>query len=379
LPDRYRVLLLTVGWQNDLDNLNLDDFLGVEGIPFIPFPSNGCPACLNQYNAELQAHSDVLVACNSYQTAKGNLDSALVSLPVEIGKTVSAAFLVQRTGITGLGGILLSEVIGELNLCATNLFSDVTTGNRSCFQSLQGQLRIESNAIAVALRNGLTSAAQRQALVLFSIQINSLFAGFIAAGNIFDAYGIEQLALGTFQQSLGPYRIAHTAYQNCLSPTTCSAPPLPPQPNPPVTSLSVTGVGSFDPNEKIGLQGAGPQRYVSGATPFAYSVYFANKDTATAPAQQVVITDQLDTIHDNLSTFGFGPISFGNQFIPSPAPGQINLSTTLDLRPANNILVAITATLNDTSTEFHIFIEKRVFGAMPNAGEFVRRTPNLSP
>ena len=33
----------------------------------------------------------------------------------------------------------------------------------------------------------------------------------------------------------------------------------------------------------------------------------------------------------------------------------------------------------DVSRQFHIFIEERVFGAVPHAGEFVGRTPNLSP
>jgi len=339
---------LTAGWQQDITNLSLDDFLGLEGMPFIPFPPSGCPACLNQYSAELQAHSDVLVAYNSYQTAKGNLDSALVSLPVEIGKTVSAAFLVESTGITGLGGILLGETIGELDLCAKNLFSDVTRGNQSCFQSVQGQLTIEANAIAAALSNGLTSAAQRQALGLFSIQINTLVAAFTAAGNIFDARGMEQLALGTFQQSLGPYRLARQAYKTCLSPTTCSAPPLPPQPSPPGTSLPVTGVDSIDPNDKIGLRGAGPQGYVSGAAPFAYSVYFGNKDTATAPAQQVTVTDQLDVVHDDLNGLSFGSVWFENQLISLP-PLQTRFATTVDLRPATNLLVAVSANLNTSN------------------------------
>jgi streptogramin lyase len=104
-------------------------------------------------------------------------------------------------------------------------------------------------------------------------------------------------------------------------------------------------VASLDPNDKIGSQGDGTQQYISGTTPLRYVVYFGNQDNATAPAQQVVITDQLDLTHDDLITFGFGPIAFGSQLL-SPPPLQSHFSTTVDLRPSNNLLVAVTANLN---------------------------------
>src|ERR1051326_3349904 len=106
-------------------------------------------------------------------------------------------------------------------------------------------------------------------------------------------------------------------------------------------------VTSSDPNDKAGAQGVGTQQYISGATPLRYSVYFGNEVTATAPAQQVSITDQLDTTHDSVGTLSLGPISFGNQLVTPPL-FKTSFSTTVDLRPATNLLVAVNANLNPT-------------------------------
>jgi hypothetical protein len=59
---------------------------------------------------------------------------------------------------------------------------------------------------------------------------------------------------------------------------------------------------SNDPNDKVGSQGTGAQQYISGDTPLRYAIFFSNKETANAPAQDVIITDQLDLVNDDLST-----------------------------------------------------------------------------
>jgi len=70
-------------------------------------------------------------------------------------------------------------------------------------------------------------------------------------------------------------------------------------------------VTSMDPNEKVGPEGYGPQHHIVPGT-MSYSVYFENDpDEATAPAQVVTITDQLDTNLD-WSTFQLGQVVFGN-------------------------------------------------------------------
>lgn len=112
-------------------------------------------------------------------------------------------------------------------------------------------------------------------------------------------------------------------------------------------SLTVCPVTSFDPNDKVGAAGPGDAGYVRGVNPLPYTVFFENVPAATAPAQEVVITDQLDANLD-LSTFALDTIGFGNRTIEVPEAAQ-NFTTDVDLRPEKNLLVRIAAGLDNTT------------------------------
>jgi CSLREA domain-containing protein len=104
-------------------------------------------------------------------------------------------------------------------------------------------------------------------------------------------------------------------------------------------------VQSGDPNDKAGPPGGGTANFLPGVQPLTYTITFENQATATAPAQKVVVTDQLDTANLDLSTFALGPISFGNQQV-LPSIAQQQFTGGADLRPAKNIQVKIQAGLN---------------------------------
>ena len=110
-------------------------------------------------------------------------------------------------------------------------------------------------------------------------------------------------------------------------------------------SLTVQGVASLDPNDKTGSHGVGTEEYISGDTPLRYLIDFENQNTATAAAQRVVIQDQLNIGNEDLSTLTLGPITIPNKTI-TPAIGPGDFSATLDLRPTNNLLVALNTHLN---------------------------------
>lgn len=113
-----------------------------------------------------------------------------------------------------------------------------------------------------------------------------------------------------------------------------------------VAKYQIHVTGSFDPNEMVGPTGAGSQHYISGDGQFGYSVFFANKPDATAPAQNVVVTDRLDPSKFDLSTFSFGRVSFGDSsFVGSPF-GQKSLNVDVDLRPSKNLIVRVIAGLD---------------------------------
>jgi len=118
------------------------------------------------------------------------------------------------------------------------------------------------------------------------------------------------------------------------------------------SSLCVTVVASQDPNDKAGLPGVGAPRYIPGNDTMPYLVRFENMSTATAPAQDVTITDPLDPLKLDLSTFNLGPIFFGSHVV-TPPPGvmshSVDVPYDVDGNPvttADDIIVRIRASLN---------------------------------
>jgi hypothetical protein len=112
-------------------------------------------------------------------------------------------------------------------------------------------------------------------------------------------------------------------------------------------------VSSLDPNDKTGPIGYGPQRYVTGLEPFDYRIRFENDPAATAPAKEVVVTDQLDLNRFDLATFELGTVTFGPKTVTPPS-GLKNWTADVlydvDGNPGtvvDNILVRIEAALDD--------------------------------
>ncbi len=102
---------------------------------------------------------------------------------------------------------------------------------------------------------------------------------------------------------------------------------------------------SGDPNEKDGPQGGGTQHFTTGKEPLRYVISFENVPTATAPAQTVVITDQLDTLKVDLSTVSLGVVGFSN-YGAAPPSGLSSYTTDIDLRPAKNLIARINGQLD---------------------------------
>jgi hypothetical protein len=104
----------------------------------------------------------------------------------------------------------------------------------------------------------------------------------------------------------------------------------------------VNTVNSWDPNNKVGAIGFGDIHFKSPKEPLPYVIYFENNETATAPAQVVKITDQIDLDNFDLKSISIGEIAFSNNRIVPP-PNLKEYSTDVDLRPDQNLLVRIHA------------------------------------
>jgi len=87
---------------------------------------------------------------------------------------------------------------------------------------------------------------------------------------------------------------------------------------------------SMDPNAVYGPSGYGPSNFVSGVdNTFAYRVTFENFEDATAPAQSVTITNNLDSNLD-WSTFQLTGIGFADNYIVIP-PGNQHYQATISM------------------------------------------------
>jgi len=90
-------------------------------------------------------------------------------------------------------------------------------------------------------------------------------------------------------------------------------------PIPPTSEVTETEVlTSSDPNDKLGLRGIGSDRFIRSGRLMEYLIRFENMPDASAPAQEVLIHDTLDTQSYDLSTFELGDFTFGSSFVNVP-------------------------------------------------------------
>lgn len=98
---------------------------------------------------------------------------------------------------------------------------------------------------------------------------------------------------------------------------------------------------STDPNNIAGPEGGGDQHAMRVDELFPYQIQFENKPEATAAAQEVTITQQLDSDLD-WSTFELTDFGFGDQVIEIPA-GRNFYETRLDLTATLGFFVDFSA------------------------------------
>ena len=106
----------------------------------------------------------------------------------------------------------------------------------------------------------------------------------------------------------------------------------------------VDPVKSVDPNDIVGPAGSGSQAFVAKSATDAYTVNFANSTTATAPAQQIVVTEQLDASLD-WRTFRLTGFGFDNQ-AATLSGNQAFYSALLDYSATKGYDVQVTAGVN---------------------------------
>lgn len=113
--------------------------------------------------------------------------------------------------------------------------------------------------------------------------------------------------------------------------------------------IPIQSVRSMDPNDKSGPPGSGDAAHFVPGGALEYVIRFENKPEASAPAAEVTIDDTLDASVLDLETLTLGPIGFGSETRVVPPPGSSAFSADVDLRPANDLIVRVEASLEPAS------------------------------
>lgn len=110
---------------------------------------------------------------------------------------------------------------------------------------------------------------------------------------------------------------------------------------------------SWDPNEKVGIRGAGGKSCVRQGETMEYAIYFENDaEKAQLAAQTVTVIDTLDTAFD-LSTFEFTGSEVANTYIDIPS-GKAETIVYTDLRPANDLILKADMKLDIDTRELKV-------------------------
>lgn len=105
-------------------------------------------------------------------------------------------------------------------------------------------------------------------------------------------------------------------------------------------SLKAKLVASIDPNDKIGYRSPSGSQFFSDQNKFTYIIDFENKSTASAPAQEVFITDTLDVNSFDIASFKAGYIRIGSKIAQAPVNVSEN-TWEIDMRPAMNLITLV--------------------------------------
>ncbi len=167
-------------------------------------------------------------------------------------------------------------------------------------------------------------------------------------------YAVYQGMVKTLYEAYRSYRVAIRLHEDnykylLAAANWCQNKPHPGglPPTPPWTRNGGGGSnqikGAVDPNEKITI-GYGSAGWIVGNTLIPYTILFENKPDASAAAQLVTVTDQLDTTHLDLSTFELQSIGFNGLTIDVP-PGLQEFTTEVNVDTDPNP-VRVTAKLD---------------------------------
>jgi RHS repeat-associated protein len=109
-------------------------------------------------------------------------------------------------------------------------------------------------------------------------------------------------------------------------------------------SIVLETLFSHDPNDLLGPPGFGPNHYTDATSSFNYTIEFENSATATAAAQEVLVTQKLNPNLD-WTTFQFTSFNFGSSLNDVPA-GLKHYQTTVSFHNPDGSPLNVRVTLD---------------------------------
>jgi hypothetical protein len=237
----------------------------------------------------------------------------------------------------GGGGVRFDLSVDQLNCLhsiAQNLFGCLVNftpvkAGKDCAKAIVSSLGLVNNLVSIAVQTP-QELNQSNKPMSFAQLLGAATSTALDAGKCFGDVFPPAKILDAIGCAFSAYNILNDCAPN-------------------VTDFLISVVKSRDPNDKVGATGSGTEHFIKGALPLPYMILFENTPDATAPAHDVVITDQLDIAKLDLDTFQLGMISFGNNTVVTPPAGLSAWTTDVDLRPANNLVVRVIAALDKTT------------------------------
>jgi hypothetical protein len=122
-----------------------------------------------------------------------------------------------------------------------------------------------------------------------------------------------------------------------------------------ISENKLDAVSSLDPNEKSELSGFGVDNFIPHRETIPYTIYFENKDSATAPAHTVRVIDTLDRTKFDFPTFEFNSVNIADNTI-YVEPGQQNILADIHL-PDIDVVARITGSFDTLTGEIKWIIQ----------------------
>jgi len=290
------------------------------------------------------------------------------------GVAILATFMRNSLTAIGVAAVALNSVANDIqSMSSANSTGDIQSIKEKIARDIQNaankgdliqQLAIQFGTIYLGAAYPEVEAfvnfmaPYNTALGVFKGQLNVLLTTSPFQATVNQANILQQeednltSEVQTYLKLKAQFEEALQAYNTCQKNAKCSSNPANPTPPPNPTPKPLPPWWwipwlPIDPNNIIGPMGFGDAQYVSVNQTLPYEIQFENEATAGAPAQQVVIAQQLDPNLD-WRTFRLGSFGFDGMVFDVPANSAF-YQTTIDLSQTFGYDVDVSATIDEVT------------------------------